>query len=526
MTLAGLATLLVASAAANAEPQPRVMVVPFVMQPASAAWVGEYLADDMPRTLALAGVAAVPRPMRTAAHDAFGLAQAPLSRATAIRMAEALAADRVVIGSGTFDASGVTLEARILDVSRGSLSAPLRASGSLETLTDVAFSLAWDVALAGSPGPARTRVETARERVRRHYTVLRAYGEALVTGDSARRLKMLAEAVSLAPDFDAARLDLVRARLDARDFAAALEEVRRMAAGAPAATRREADFLQGAALFGLGRFDEADALYQRLSAANETAPVLANRALAVLRSPRPAALRAGAARASDLLRQANALLPGSTEVTFDLGFALFVEGDDDAAIFWLRGLQELDPEDNDARMVLAWALRRAGRTAEADAAWQALVKRSRSLAGMAAPDPARRLERVLSTENPFVLDPNRRGDSADAAGLRDHGERALLAGDLDTAFRELSRAAYLNPYEASVHRSLAQVHVRRGDRENAAAELRTSLWCAESTAVRVELMNLFAELGRRAEAESEARRILKADPGNEAARKLAPNGSL
>lgn len=498
-----------------------VMVVPFEIQPATATWMGEYVADDIPRTLALAGLATIQRTQRMAAHDAFGLPDTALSRATAIRLAEALAADRIVVGKGELTPQGVTLEARILDVGRGSLSTPLKVSGPLENLTDLALSLAWDIALAGPSAPTLTRADVARGRVRRHFTVLRAYGEALATRDAAEKLRCLTQTVGLAPDFDAARIDLTRARLDGRDYEAALREL----APIPQTSgmKRDVDFLRAAALLGLNRFEEADRLLQSLAGAQPTAAVLANRGLAVLRSPRRTPT---SPRASDLLRQANELLPGSAEITFDLAYALLVEGDVDASIFWLNGLRELDPDDNQARLVLSWALRRAGRNAEADTQWSDVVSRAPSFEAMRSPDSTRRLERILVSEQPFVLDPSRRGDTAIAAGHRDSGNRALAAGDLEAAFRELSRAAYLNPYEPEVHRALAAVHLRRGDRENAAAEMRMALWCGESIEVRVELMSVLQDLGRTDEAKAEALRILRADPNNEAARKVASSGSL
>jgi hypothetical protein len=69
---------------------------------------------------------------------------------------------------------------------------------------------------------------------------------------------------------------------------------------------------------------------------------------------------------------------------------------------------------------------------------------------------------------------------------------------------------------------MAAALVARGDKPQATDELRRSLWCKEDTAVRLQLMMLLKELGKADEARAQAARILKADPGNEAARKLLP----
>ena len=47
-----------------------------------------------------------------------------------------------------------------------------------------------------------------------------------------------------------------------------------------------------------------------------------------------------------------------------------------------------------------------------------------------------------------------------------------------------------------------------------------ALWSREDTALRAELAAVLKEAGRTAEARLEAEKVLKADPGNEAARKV------
>ena len=56
--------------------------------------------------------------------------------------------------------------------------------------------------------------------------------------------------------------------------------------------------------------------------------------------------------------------------------------------------------------------------------------------------------------------------------------------------------------------------------DRAEEELRASLYCREDAAVRLELADLLLARGRAAEARAEGARVLLADPGNAAARKL------
>jgi hypothetical protein len=69
---------------------------------------------------------------------------------------------------------------------------------------------------------------------------------------------------------------------------------------------------------------------------------------------------------------------------------------------------------------------------------------------------------------------------------------------------------------------MATLLAARGDKERALDEFRTSLWCKEDTGVRVELMVLLKEMGRVDEARAQAARILKQQPGNDAALKVLP----
>ena len=56
----------------------------------------------------------------------------------------------------------LTLSLRLLNIGRATLSAPLIASGPLESVTGMVDELAWDVALAGPVPPSLSREEFLR----------------------------------------------------------------------------------------------------------------------------------------------------------------------------------------------------------------------------------------------------------------------------------------------------------------------------------------------------------------------------
>ena len=482
---------------------------------AGVAWVGETVADLLPQALSRLGVPAVWRDDRLRAHQLLAIPVVPLTRATSIRMGEALGVSRIVEGTFAVKGKTLTLSLRLLDVGRGALSAPLIASGPVETLPALVRSLAWDVALAG-PAPPRTTRETFMAADRRPpppLEALESYGEALTSRDPAERRRLLRGALTVCPVCDEARVALAQMLVEARENAEALDTLKRVTPGSPAA--RPARFLTGRADLELGRYADAARVYSSLAGESPSVGVLNNYALALLRRS------GGGERASDVLRKAVELDAGPIEPSFNLGWALLREGEPEGAAFWMRGILREDPRDAHARLILVWSLRQAGHSREADEEWQKLLAAAPSYDAFAAPDLDRRFERILTSENPPSVDQDRWGDAQVVAAHVGRGKKLEQEGDHDGALSELTQAAYLDPYAADVHRTLARVYRALGDKDKAIGEIRMSLWCRDDPAVRLELASLLQEAGKKDEARAEARRVLKVDPGDAEARRIA-----
>lgn len=476
-----------------------------------SAWIGEAVADTLPRDLALLGVPVVDRTDRLRAQEALEIPALTLTRATCIRIAEVVGASRLVIGAYQTQGSDVTLSLRLLDVERGTLSPPLRAVGPLETLADLIHALAWDIALSGPTRPTRMREVFLALRAGVPFEAFRSYAEGLAAADAASSVARFKQALGLMPTYDEARLALGRLHLEARDYAAAREALSKVGRASPLA--RAARFLEGVALLEMGRYQEAAVVYSGLASEDPTPAVLNNHAAALLR------FGAASERASQVLRKAVEMAPGVVDFPFNLGWALLVEGEPEAAAFWLRGVAREDPRDTHARVVLAWALRKAGKVKEADEEWRGLTALASSFESLSAPDLTRRFERILPSERLLVLDQEGRSDAELAASHLVRAEKLLEGAETEGALRELNQAAYLDPYGARVHRLLARAHRAHGDSDKAVSELRMSLWCREDSGVRLELSALLKDLGRPTEARAEAEKVLRDDPRNEAARK-------
>jgi len=499
--------------AAAAAPGPMVVFAP---EPAAAdpdsAWIGEAVADRLAHDLAAIGVDVVERADRMRAQESLEIPPVALSRATCIRIAEALGASRLVVGAYRVEKGDVTLTLSVLDAARGTASAPLLASGSLDILPALIQAAAWDVAALGPAPPSRTREELLGLRGTIPPAAFKAYGQGLTARKFTARVQLLRRSLALAPGHDDARLALGRILLEQRELSAADAVLGRVKPGSPLS--RVARFLQAVARLEIGRYREAANAFASLDAERRGAAVQNNQALALLR------LGPLEPRASELLRSAVEAEPGSPDLIFNLGFALLSEGDADGAVYWLRDAVRRDALDARARVALSWALKKAGRRAEAAEEWKGVTALAPNYDAIAAPDLTRRFERVLPSERLLAADRAGRSASEVAVMLVGRGERRLRAGDLDGALRELTRAVYLDPYAPRVHLLLGRTHRARGEREKAESELRMALWSSGDAAARLELAAVLKEMGRKTEARAEAGKVLKDDPKNAAARRI------
>lgn len=490
-----------------------VLVLPPEAPAGSAeAWVAEMVADQLPQSLAFLGVPAVERAERLQAHAVLEIPLVPLTRATSIRMAEALGAARIVTGEYALDDGGLGLSLRLLDVQRGALGAPLAAKGPIETAADMIDNLAWDIALAVAMPPARTRDELLAQRDGVPFEAVKTHAQGLAARGPAARIRTVRRALAVAPSFHAARLSLGRLLLEQREFSAAYETLGRIPADA--VPWRSARFLQGVALLEVGRYREAATLYAALAASHPTSAALNNQALAVLRDGDRTT------RAADILRQAALMSPESVDIAFNLGWALLVEGAPDAAAGILRDLTARAPLDRHARLLLAWSLGLADRTAEQEEEWKAVAALAPGLETQTRPDLTRRFERIRPSERAFEAEKETRTRAELALSLLARAQKLHDAGDTDGALKESLRAAYLDPANRRINLLKARLHRTARDHEKALNEFRVFLWANDDPVVRTEVALLLREMGRGPEARLEAEKALKIDPANAPARRL------
>ncbi|MGA9587362.1 MAG: hypothetical protein WBQ95_18670, partial [Terracidiphilus sp.] len=145
----------IATDAANAGKNRILLVLPFengTGQP-NLEWVREAAPEILDARFASAGFAPMSRADRMYALDHLGLPQQfQPSRASALKLAQTLDVDSIIVGSYRMDGTSIVAEARVLDVPRLRMSDPVMARGEMHDLIAVFDSLAWRLTRIMDPG--------------------------------------------------------------------------------------------------------------------------------------------------------------------------------------------------------------------------------------------------------------------------------------------------------------------------------------------------------------------------------------
>lgn len=506
----------------------RVLVMPFdnASQTARLSWLGEGSAILLADALLAAGADAITRDERLRAFERLQVPPlATLSRATVVRVGELVGAADIVVGSMALDGDMLVVKARRLRLESGRLDAEVTERGRLGDLFATYDRLAADL-WRRAPAPEAPPQDVVPRGL--EPAAFEHYVKGLLAETPAAQIQFLRLALEAHPGFDAARVGLWQAQTAAGDHRAALAAVAPVPDGSPFGI--EARFLASLSHGRLGEYAEA---FEMLSALQQRAPsaVFQNN-LGVVRL-RGTALPAELGRPVSYFGQARTLDSLDPDYVFNLGYAYWLDGDPQAAAFWLRESVRLNPADGGAHAMLAQALHAAGQTSEG-ARELALSKHLSSAfdgivlkIGSSGPPP-RGMERLKETlERP-------RAERIDAAfemvGQRDQRELALFylergrrlfeqENDRE-AEPELTRARYLAPYEPEAHLLLGRIYVRTGRMRDAIDAFKISLWSEESVAAHLALAECYLAGKNEAAALAEAERALALDPRSTHAQQL------
>ena len=516
-----------------------VLTFPFedTGEDASLEWLSEGLAELTVERLNGRGYYLLSRQERLDALETAGLPVSPrFTRATMIALGEDVDADQIIFGTYSSDGNTLTISARVLHLSPPSLSPEFSQSGRESDLMSIHARLAGQLhcALAsarpGAPGcgPDDPAVSAfAAQLASPSPAAFEAYIRGITDSNDDARLRNLRDAARLQPQWDAPAFALGDAYFTRRECELALPWLTRI----PSASARSipAGFEAGVCYLLRGDPARAQAAFSAVLGRSGQHPMTEARSNFGVALARDGKLQEAQA-AFEQATRGDAEEPG---YWLNLGLLHLRAQRFDAAIEPLRRAVGLQPNDAEARTLLAFALDQAGRADEAQAERLKLADTSTRVILPRNPNAAdfARFDRIRMRLDPGALRPaSSAPESTDVAGNRrgrqrivmhvERGRQFLDSGNLDDAQRAFIEALLLAPLDADAHTGLAEVYDKQGRPNDGVREYRAALASRDDLTTRVALAELLLRQDRVSEARAETQIVLGRDPDNARAQEL------
>ncbi len=473
-------------------------------------WISEAIPEVLDRRLASAGFMPIGRDDRLYALDHLGLpASFQPSRASAIRLAQALDANYVIVGSYSIRGARFQASAQVLTMDSLHMSAPVQEEADMTHLLDVLNSLAWGLAKQIDPHFAVARNTFVAAGAGLRIDAFENYIRGLVETDPVEQIRHLKEAVRLDPTFSPALLALGKAYFANQQFDLAANTLGRLPLTDPNA--READFDRGLAYFYLGSYVKAEDAFAFVSKQLPLPEVVNNQGVAASRR---------GLDATSFFQQAVAADPNDADYQFNLAVALSRKKDLAGAERAIAQTLKLRPQDTEAQAFQT--------TLHGPAA-----PRVNAAFDPAAPSDTVPLERIKRTFNEAsfrqaasemeqmeaahlaTLPPEKQ-----AAALTEAGERYANRGLILEGEREFQAALQADPGNAEAHAQLALVREREGENNDARLQADASIKSKPNVIAYLVLARLDLTANMKPEAAANVGKALELEPQNPAAKAL------
>jgi tetratricopeptide (TPR) repeat protein len=472
-----------------------VLVLPFENRSgnASLSWIGDSFPDTLDKRLTSAGFLTLSRDDRAFAYNHLGLPEGfKPSRATAIKIAQQLDANFVIIGSfnvtqaaATTDTAtaanataneSITIQAQVLSVDDLTLSAPMQDGSNLNQLFDAENAIAWKLA----------RVMDQHFNIAEE-TFLAAPGgvplpafEDYIRGANAatpeERLQRLKAAVALVPDYAAALLALGKEQYAGRDYAAAAATLAKVPPGDRLAL--EANFYLGLARFNTANYAGAETAFTFIASRLPLPEVVNDEGVSLSRQGKDAV---------DPFEHAMEADPSNEDYHYNLALALFRRGDTAGAAREVEAAIKLKPDDKEAidlRVHLATVPAGTRLTANADSSFAPVERIIRAYSESSYRQAAFQMDQMRAARLATLPPAERTAQNVQT------GRDYLSEGLLPEAEGQFNQALAADPRSAAAHAGLAQVREMSGQAELARKEARMSLQIQANAAAWVVLGRL------------------------------------
>jgi tetratricopeptide (TPR) repeat protein len=402
------------------------------------------------------------------------------SRATALKLAQTLDADSIVVGSYVTDGSGIIAEAQVVDVPHLRMSQAVTARGEMKDLIEVFDTLAWRLTKQLDPQFTVAEETFVAAGSGMRVDAFEQYIRGITEPDHEERLRHLNQAVALNPAFGPAWMALGREDYNGQQYELAASAFARVGPNDPDAL--QAGFYRGLALVFSGNYAKAEQSFAAVAQVLPLAEVVNNEGVAVSRQGHDG---------TALFRQAVAADANTADYHFNLAVSLQRHGDAAGALAELAQCLKLRPNDS-----------------EAEAKPDPLERIARNFDAVAFRQAAQMLDQVDEARL-TALPPEQRALKL-SAQAKDYLDKGLLL----EAERLYQTALASDDRVPEVHAGLAEIRERTGDKADARKEARTSLELMPSIQAYLVMGRLDLAAGHLDEASYDVGEALRIEPGN------------
>jgi tetratricopeptide (TPR) repeat protein len=497
----GLALLLagVVPAAHGAAESRTLLILPF--ENASKApgleWIGESFPEVLGNRMESARLYVVPRQDRLYAFDRAGIpGNLRPSHATLFRIGEELDVDFMILGRYTFDGQSFQAEVQLLDVKGLRLSAPRQEGGPLTSLFEIEAALAWDLLRTLEPEYSENRADFLASSPPAPLDAFEDYIRGITAASRAEKIRKLREALRVSPNYTPAMMQLGETYFAAREYEAAAGWFTRIPRSGPVG--REASFYAGLSYYLVGEFEKAESAFASLAALFPLTEVSNNLGAAEAR-------RGKLPKAVEDFRKSVQADENDPDYHFNLGLALYKQGEVNGAQEQWREVLKLHPGDSEAKTLLELAGSRADSGTRPRLPLER-IKRNYDETSF------RELELEIWKANEARMansDPH-----THAAYHVEHGSGLLRQGFPGEAGKDFREAVTLDPGNAAAHAGLAAVLEAENDLPSARQEAAEALRLQPSAAVYLLLARLDLQENRAEAAQGNLDHALELEPAN------------
>ncbi len=504
-----------------------LLVFPFenLSPRADLNWISESFAQVLSTRLPQPDNYVLDRDERNAAYAQLGIpADAPLTLASQIKVAQTLGVDWAVVGNFNLTENQLVAHAQLLFVKQLKLSRPLEVSGALTELVELQTRLAWRLLATHDPDfTAGSEDDFRRSFHDIHLDAFENYVRGLVATDNAARLHFFTEAERLDPTDHRATFALGRFYFEQKDYANSALWLGKIEPADPA--YNESLFLHAVDEFFLGHESAAEEEFETLEKVLPLDEVLNNLGVMEARRGRYDEALANFERAY----RSN---PSDVDFCFNRGVALWHEGRYADAAESLQAAVRADPNDSESHTLLAVVLGRLGNHEAEQAELEWLAQHEVGAAAERPGDvlPTPRIKKTYDGRAFRLLDlalHNAMEEHLANASPQEHidvhfaqGRKFLAESRFGEAERELTEVVTLSPSDPQARLLLAQAFAGEGKDQDAVREFQASLKLKDSAEARLSLARVYLSMNQPELARTQGQAALQLDPGNSEAQQF------